>query len=90
MNSPAPSLDAKNSIGAPCQAVMDCIPHLNEMQRQHPDWFDEYEDAMVDVVADRAVIESLLERAPNEFLRGMMYGKLVMRIQIALLTERAF
>ncbi len=79
---------AKNA--APSPAVMECMGHLNTLREQFPDWFDDYDDAMVDVVADRKTIEKLLETAPNEFLKGLMYGKLAMRMQISALTERSF
>lgn len=38
---------------APSPAVMECLGHLAKQRELHPEWFDEYEDAMVDVVADR-------------------------------------
>lgn len=75
---------------APAPAVRQCMAHLNQLREQHPEWFDEYDDALVDVVADRQVLEQLLESAPNEFLRGLIYGKLAMRAQISALTERSF
>jgi hypothetical protein len=80
------------STGAngPSAAVVECIQSMQAFKDQFPDWFDEYDDAMVDSGADRATIERLLRTAPNEFLRGMMFGKLAMRVQIAAITERAF
>lgn len=75
---------------SPSPAVLECITHLRGLQSAHAEWFDEYEDAMVDLVADRATIERLLATAPTDFLRGMLYGKLAMRMQISNLTERSF
>lgn len=75
---------------SPSAAVVDCIQEMQRLKEQFPEWFDEYDDAMVDTGADRATIEALLRTAPNEFLRGMMFGKLVMRVQIAAITERDF
>lgn len=71
-------------------AVVQCMATMNEMREEYPDWFAEYEDAGVDLVADRAQIESLLATAPTPFLKGMIYGKLAMRLQISNLTEREF
>lgn len=81
---------SKPTNPSPSPAVLECMTYLNQQRELHPEWFDEYDDAMVDVVADRQVMEQLLDTAPNEFLRGLMYGKLAMRQQIATLTERAF
>lgn len=71
-------------------AVIQCIEKLSDLEHEYPDWFLAYDNAMVDVCADRATIEALLDSAPTEFLRGMLYGKLAMRTQIAFLTERSF
>lgn len=89
--SPLPVTSQNASASStPSPAVMDCVGQLNQLREQHPDWFDEYDDAMVDVVADRATMEALLESAPTDFLKGLMYGKLALRMQISNLTERAF
>ena len=71
-------------------AVIQCIEDLRHLESQYPEWFLQYDNAMVDVVADRGTIEALLASAPTEFLRGMLYGKLEMPTQIAFLTERSF
>lgn len=74
----------------PSAVVIACVERLTDLERQYPEWFAEYEDAAVDTAADRAQIESLMATAPDEALRMMLFGKLVMRTQIAAITERAF
>lgn len=71
-------------------AVVECMTTMNQLRQEYADWFAEYEDAGVDLEADRQQMEALLQSAPTPFLKGMMYGKLAMRMQISNLTERAF
>lgn len=56
----------------------------------HPDWFAQYEDADADVPgADQATLERLLATAPCEFSRGVVFGKIAFRDQVANLSIRA-
>lgn len=74
----------------PSDVVMGCISGLSDMRKQYPEWFAEYDDSAVDTAADRSTIEAFMRTAPNEALRYMLFGKLVLRTQIAAITERPF
>lgn len=74
----------------PSVAVLQCLEEMKALEQQYPEWFADYEDAMTDVVASRAEIESLLATAPTDLLRGLLFGTLKLRIQISFLTGREF
>jgi hypothetical protein len=71
-------------------AVMQCVEEMQKLQQTHPLWWSDYDDAQMDISCDRAVLEELLETAPTPFARGVVFGKIVFRQQIAALTEEAF
>lgn len=60
---------------------------MMEIERIFPEWFALYEDIFPDS-APRAEFVELLKAAPNEFARGMLYGKYLMRLEIAAITKR--
>ena len=70
--------------------VVKCVEEMQQMQETHPRWWSEYEDAQMDISCDRAVLEGLLQTAPTPFARGVVFGKIVFRQQIAALTEEVF
>ena len=69
--------------------LASCQSKLIQLQNQAPDWFAFYEDSMPDT-ADRATLVELLRTAPNDFAKGVLYGKFVMRMDMAAITGRGF
>jgi len=59
------------------------------IKESHPDWFAEYEDRDP-MVADREVLAHMLETAPTEFTQGLIVGIVMLRQQIAIVTERLY
>lgn len=53
------------------------------------EWFCLYEETMVDMAPREEVVE-LLRTAPDDFTRGLIYGKYLMRLEIAAMTRRPF
>jgi len=62
---------------------------LHALRESHPEFYAELEDSDIDV-ANRAEFVSLMERAPNEFVRAYLFGKFTMREFYASLTGREF
>ncbi len=58
-----------------------------EVETQFPEWWSMYEDVVPDT-APRAEVVELLQSAPNDFARGVVYGKYLMRLEIAAITKR--
>lgn len=62
---------------------------LQQLASTHPTWFQAYDDASADAPnADRGALERLLATAPSEFARGVVFGKIALCDQVAVLTAR--
>lgn len=70
--------------------VGSCIEQMQNVSETHPQWWADYEDAQMDLGCDRSVLEGLLATAPTPFAAGVVFGKIVLRQQIASVTERPF
>lgn len=79
-----PSMD-----GPEAAAITRCDKSMQDLQVQHPDWFELFDDTLPDS-APRAEVVELMHTAPNDFARGMMYGKFTMRLELEAVTGRAF
>jgi hypothetical protein len=62
---------------------------LAGVRTQHPDWYADYED-IDPFVADRELVEHLLQTAPDDLTKGLIMGMLLIRQQIAAVTGRGF
>lgn len=71
------------------QAMFSCERSMQDLQARHPDWFELYDDTVPDN-APRADVVELLASAPNDFAKGLMYGKFTMRVELEAVTGRAF
>lgn len=60
---------------------------LESLERQHPEWFDEFASADADLNA-MTELASLAGCAPHPFLAGLAAGKLSERVLIAAITGR--
>ena len=69
-------------VGHEIELLNGCKYTLDQIAQSHPEWFADFEDRMPDF-APRSQVLDLLERAPTEFARGLMYGKLLARVEIA-------
>lgn len=58
-----------------------------QVEQKYPDWWSLYEDVVPDTAARAEVVE-LLATAPDDFSRGVIYGKYLMRLEIAAITKR--
>jgi hypothetical protein len=62
---------------------------LAQAQAADPTWFAHYDE----IQADRADFEelyALMESAPTEFTRGLVYGRIMARMDVAAVTGEAF
>lgn len=71
-------------------SIESCVAELQDIANSHPDWWAEYEDAQIDIGSDRETLDRLLKSAPTQFAKGVVFGKIVFRQQIASLTGRPF
>lgn len=62
---------------------------LADLQRTNRAYFQQLEDLDLETCR-RGQIVRLLDKAPNQLVRGFLLGKLSMRISIQNLTGRAF
>lgn len=62
---------------------------MGDVKTQFPEWYADYED-IDPFVADRELVEHLLQTAPNDYTRGLVTGMLLIRQQIAAVTGRGF
>jgi hypothetical protein len=72
------------------KSIFDCISEMQELANSHPDWYADYEDAQADIGCDRDVLSQLLETAPTPFASGVVFGKILLRQQVASVTGRPF
>lgn len=77
------------SAALEAEAIRVCERKVTELQMAHPDWSDLYEDTVPDSALREEVVE-LLHSAPNDFAKGLMYGKYLMRQELAAVTGRFF
>lgn len=71
------------------EVINKCHELMDAVNRTDPGWMAMYEDALPDS-AEREVIVDLMKSAPNHFALGVLYGKFLMRMQIAEMTDREF
>lgn len=69
------------------RAAALCLPQLRQLAAEHPLWMDQYDDADPNVCSPEQLWD-LLESAPTEFARGLIYGKLSLRTDAAAVTGR--
>jgi hypothetical protein len=62
---------------------------LFALEQRYPEWFAEL-DVNDPCTCTRPALMELIETAPAPFLQGMLYGQLMMRIQLAAITGRSF
>ncbi|MDP2371286.1 hypothetical protein [Rhodoferax sp.] len=67
-------------------AVARCHAHLTGLD---PTWLERFDDAQLPT-ADRSTIVDLLQTAPDDFARGLLYGQLLARLELAQATGRPF
>jgi len=67
-------------------AVTRCHAQLTNLD---PAWLARMDDAHLPT-ADRSTIIDLLQTAPDEFTRGLMYGQVLARLELAQATGRPF
>lgn len=77
----------------PAQAESEVLSKCHRMMKASdltdPSWFAKYEDSFPDTAARDEVVE-LMRTAPDQFSLGVMYGKYLMRQEIAAMTGREF
>lgn len=76
--------------------MSDAASYMDVFDRQRkiladafPLWYQEFDD-IDPFVADRASVEDLVVRAPNDFAAGVLCGVLMFRQQLAAMTGREF
>lgn len=83
---PAPQADA-------AQMEQEVINRCHRMMRAtsitDPTWFARYEDVFPDT-APRGEVVGLMAGAPDQFSLGVLFGKFLMRQEIAAMTGREF
>lgn len=67
-------------------AVARCHAHLANL---NTDWLARMDDAHLPT-ADRGTVADLLQTAPDDFTRGLLYGQLLARLGLAWATGRPF
>lgn len=81
---------ANNEDTTGSEKVIDCIREMQSLAGSHPDWWASYEDAQVDVGCERQVLMDLLSSAPTDLAKGVVFGRILFRQQVASLTGRPF
>lgn len=71
------------------KTIEACALKFEELQKNHLEWFESYEDAVPNNAPRQEVVE-LLASAPNDFAAGLMYGIFMMRQELAYATDRDF
>lgn len=67
-------------------AVARCHAHIASLDSE---WVERFDDVHLPT-ADRHTIAELLKTAPDDFARGLLYGHLLGRIELAQATGRPF
>lgn len=80
----APVNEAAQGERAALRAAEQC---MLQVEQRFADWFAAYEDAQPDT-APRSEVVELMASAPTDFARGLIYGKYLMRLEIAAITKR--
>jgi hypothetical protein len=70
-------------------ALASCSRSMQLLRVKHPDWFELFDDILPDN-APRADVVELMASAPNDFAKGLMYGKFTMRVELEAVTGRTF
>lgn len=70
-------------------ALAACEKKMVELQVNHPDWYELFEDTFPDNAPREEVVE-LMASAPTDFAKGLMFGKFSMRLELEAVTGRAF
>ena len=63
----------------------EILARVNDLRKQYPDWMQRYDDCVLET-ASRAEFEALYSSAPEDFLRGQVWGLIVMRMFISSVT----
>lgn len=72
-----------------CEAIRKIEDRFQTLTTIYPEWFLDLETIDPDFCT-RDELENLLLTAPTDFIEGMLFGKLTMRIQMAAFTGRVF
>lgn len=79
--------DAMRLMEQEALAARACSADLQALEREHPQWLAEFDDANPDV-ADLDELLVLLSSAPTAFARGLIKGRIDLRMQMARITLR--
>lgn len=77
------------SAGFQGPARRAAIEQLTRESIAHDEWFSRMDLVDADT-CERAELLELLETAPSPFMRGYLYGKLTVRVEIAAMTGRSY
>lgn len=61
--------------------------YMRQVERDEPDWYDDYEDAH-SLVVDVDTAARLAMTAPSEYVAGLLMGRILVLREIRALTER--
>lgn len=61
--------------------------YMRQVERDEPDWFDDYEDASA-LVFEIDTAARLAMTAPSEYLAGLLMGRLLLLRELQALTQR--
>jgi hypothetical protein len=70
------------------RAARACMADMKALEREHPAWLAQFDDVNPDV-ADMDELIELLDSAPTAFARGIVKGRIDLRLQVASVTLRA-
>lgn len=83
----APQTIKPSAADLRASAIERCTTILAALESKHGQWFDDF--AMVDAdLSSKNAMAKLWASAPDQFLGGMVAGKLTMRLEIASITGR--
>lgn len=86
------SIDLRKPLGvneARISVFNFVLSKLRDDALSYPEWFDELDLIDVDVCT-RSELDALIVSAPTQFIQGLLYGKLTLRIQLSSITGRGF
>lgn len=61
--------------------------YMRQVERDEPDWFDDYEDASA-LVFEIDAAARLAMTAPSEYMAGLLMGRILVLREIRALTQR--
>lgn len=71
------------------EVLTRCLRQMRATGLTDPDWFAKYEDSFPDTAPKQEMLD-LMKGAPDNFSLGVLYGKFLMRQEIAAMTGREF